>query len=167
MVACWAAVLLFVTVKSANVQCCCRRKEKMIEPSNSGVLKRRKERMKRRNRRFSNIFGVGEDLAVKARGKAPLLDMAGNHSADEDVGSIASSNPSEDLEATPSFDLDGIDFEPPTPPAASLVDKDTVQPRRRKQFSVLTDDDGDTYFVDNETQETWWDLPEDGDVVEI
>ena len=44
-----------------------------------------------------------QDLAVKSRGKAPLLDMAGSHSADEDVGSIASSNPSEDLEATPSF----------------------------------------------------------------
>ena len=31
MVACWAAVLLFVTVKSANVQCCCGRKEKLLE----------------------------------------------------------------------------------------------------------------------------------------
>ena len=48
-----------------------------------------------------------------------------------------------------------------------LVDEDTVQPRRRKQFSVLTDGDGSTYFIDNETQETWWQLPEDGDVVEI
>ena len=63
---------------------------------------------------------------------------------------------------------DGIDFEPPTLPAVPLIDEDTyVQPRRRKQFSVLTDDDGDVYFVDNATQETRWDLPEDGDVVEI
>ena len=44
-----------------------------------------------------------KDSRAATRGKAPLLDMAGSHSADEDVGSIASSNPSEDLEATPSF----------------------------------------------------------------
>ena len=69
----------------------------------------------------------GEDLDVKARGKSPLLDMAKNHLADEDVGSVARSNPSEDLQATPSFDPDVIDFEPPNPPAAPLVDEDTVQ----------------------------------------
>jgi hypothetical protein len=74
-----------------------------------------------------NNSNGGEDLDVKARGKSQLLDMAKNHLADKDVGSVASSNPSEDLPATPSFDPDVIDFEPPTPPAAPLVDEDPVQ----------------------------------------
>jgi hypothetical protein len=44
--------------------------------------------------------------------------------------------------------------------------EDTPQ-RRLHQFSVSVTEDGDEYFVNNETQETVWDLPEDGEVVEI
>ena len=150
----------------------------------------------------------GEDLAMKARGKSPLLDMAKNHLADEDVGSVASSNPSEDLQATPSFDPDVIDFEPPNPPAAPLVDEDTVQSdimqlrdvadeliaaaeteqltavaekaaiendesaasipvRNKREDSVCkSEPEGETYHMDNTTGETSWELPDDALIAE-
>ena len=44
---------------------------------------------------------------------------------------------------------------------------DDVSQRRLHQFSVSVTEGGDEYFVNNETQETVWDLPEDGEVVEI
>ena len=44
--------------------------------------------------------------------------------------------------------------------------KDT--PRRRlHQFSVSVTEGGDEYFINNETQETTWYLPEDSEIVEI
>ena len=44
--------------------------------------------------------------------------------------------------------------------------EDTPQ-RRLHQFSVSRTEDGDEYFTNNETQETMWDLPDGGIVVEI
>jgi len=44
--------------------------------------------------------------------------------------------------------------------------EDTPQ-RRLHQFSVSRTEDGDEYFTNNETQETMWDLPDGGEVVEI
>ena len=44
--------------------------------------------------------------------------------------------------------------------------EDTPQ-RRLHQFSVSVTEDGDKYFTNNETQETVWDLPDGGEVVEI
>jgi len=44
--------------------------------------------------------------------------------------------------------------------------EDTPQ-RRLHQFSVSVTEDGDEYFTNNETQETMWDLPDGGEVVEI
>ena len=44
--------------------------------------------------------------------------------------------------------------------------EDTPQ-RRLHQFSVSVTEDGDEYFTNNETQETMWDLPDGGIVVEI
>ena len=41
-------------------------------------------------------------------------------------------------------------------------------PRMRPhQFSISVTEDGDKYFTNNETQETVWDLPDGGEVVEI
>jgi hypothetical protein len=52
--------------------------------------------------------------------------------------------------------------QPPEDPAFEEL------PRKRlHQFSVSVTEDGDKYFINNETQETAWYLPEDGEVVEI
>ena len=40
-------------------------------------------------------------------------------------------------------------------------------PQRRRQFCVSVTEGGDEYFINNETQETTWYLPEDGEIVEI
>ena len=42
-----------------------------------------------------------------------------------------------------------------------------VPQRRLHPFSVSVTEGGDEYFINNETQEAVWDLPEDGEVVEI
>ena len=42
-----------------------------------------------------------------------------------------------------------------------------VPQRRLRQFSVSVTEGGDEYWINNATQEAVWDLPEDGEVVEI
>ena len=67
------------------------------------------------------------------------------------------------------------------PDDAFIMEKDLEQPpqlpedppcvdaprRRLHQFSISVTEDGDECFINNETQEAVWDLPEDGEVVEI
>jgi hypothetical protein len=52
--------------------------------------------------------------------------------------------------------------EAPAPPLP-----ETSVPSQRVRFSIELTEDGDQYFVNILTQETMWDLPDDGDVVEI
>ena len=71
-------------------------------------------------------------------------------------GSSSESNSSDDLQDAPIFDLDE---------AAPLPDQAAVVMKR--PFSVEVTEDGDKYYVDSMTSETTWELPDDGEVVEI
>jgi hypothetical protein len=83
-----------------------------------------------------------------------LVTLTGNElarQADRDRLQEASCNKEvDDLESAPGL----------SEPEAGVV-------HQRRQFSVERDENGDQYFVDNLTQETMWDLPENGEVVAI
>merc|ERR1711865_553809 len=85
-----------------------------------------------------------------------------------DVADSESSHSSNGLQEVPMRDKEVDDLEPTPGLAPGLSQPEAgVSLHRKRQFSVEVDENGDQYFVDNLTQETTWDLPANGEVVEI
>jgi hypothetical protein len=124
--------------------------------------------------------GIGGDRSMnlaRRESSDSTSSSVSSVSASVDGGTSSSHSSSDDLESLPQFFPPQF-FPPEAAPAApSLEEQDGdnlplapeagVSLHRKRQFSVEVDENGDQYFVDNLTQETTWDLPANGEVMEI